>query len=198
LSSVSFADAEIPERRLSVAVGELAPPTFEAIAEGVGAASGTDATYRVNWSDAADIGSPGFGLLDELERRGVDVVADEHRHIPATEHRVADPSAADAQVHLATGAYIERWRQVPFAVEVATYEPRDAAELALYHQTRRRLIERLAEEGLTDVIEQVDFNLFGGSLDADLSAADIADFTTLLDLGQPMSVFIAPADADTF
>jgi hypothetical protein len=197
-SSVSFADAEIPERRLSVAVGELAPPTFQAIADGVGAASGTDATYRVNWSDAADIGSPGFGLLDELERRGVDVVADEHRHIPATEHRVADPSAADAQVHLATGAYIERWRQVPFAVEVATYEPRDAAELALYHQTRRRLIERLAEEGLTDVIEQVDFNLFGGSLDADLSAADIADFTMLLDLGQPMSVFIAPADADTF
>jgi hypothetical protein len=198
LSSVSFADAEVPERRLSVAVGELAPPTFEAIADGVGAASGTDATYRVNWSDAADIGSPGFGLFDELERRGVDVVADEHRHIPATEYRVADPSEADAQIHLATGAYIERWRQVPFAVEVAAYEPRDAAELALYHQTRRRLIGRLAAEGLTDVIEQVDFNLFGGSLNPNLSAADVADFTTLLDLGQPMSVFIAPATADTF
>lgn len=198
VSSVSFADAEIPERRLSEAVGALGPATYEAIVAGVGAAPGRDGTYRVNWSDAADIGSPGFGLLDDLERRGVDVVADPHRHIAATEHRVADPDDTDAQVHLATGAYIERWRQVPFAVEVATYEPRNASELARYHQTRRRLIERLTAEGLTDVIEQVDYNLFGGSLNPDLSDADIADFTTLLDLGQPMSVFIAPAAADTF
>jgi hypothetical protein len=197
-SSVSFAEAEIPERRLSVAVGALAPATFEAVVAGVGAASGPDATYRVNWSDAADIGSPGFGLLDELERRGLAVVADPHRHIPATESRVAEPAETDAQIHLATGAYIERWRQVPSAVEVATYEPRDAADVARYHQVRRRLIERLTDEGLTEVVEQVDFNLFGGSLRPDLSDADIADFTTLLELGQPMAVFLAPATADTF
>ncbi len=101
-----------------------------------------------------------------------------------------------AQIHLATGAYIEPWRQMPFAVEVATYEPRDAGELARYYQTRRRLIDRLTAEGLVDLVEQVDFNLFGGSLDPRISDADIADFTTLLDLGQPMSVFIAPEGVD--
>ena len=195
-STVSFADAEIPEERISVAVGVLAAPTYQAVVEGVGAASGPDAMYRVNWSDAADIGSPGFGLLDDLERRGLEVRADPYRHVPATDYRVAEPAEADAQIHLATGAYIERWRQVPFAVEVATYEPRDAVELARYHQTRRRLIDRLADEGLNEVIEQVDYNLFGGSLNPNLSDEDIADFTTLLDLGQPMSVFIAPATAD--
>ena len=123
MSTVSFADAEIPEERISVAVGALAAPTYQAVVEGVGAASGPDAMYRVNWSDAADIGSPGFGLLDDLERRGLEVRADPYRHIPATDHRVAEPAEADAQIHLATGAYIERWREVPFAVEVATYEP---------------------------------------------------------------------------
>jgi hypothetical protein len=196
LSTVSFADAEVPEERLSDAVAALAGPTYQAVVDGVGAASGPDASYRVNWSDAADIGSPGFGLFDELERRGLDVRGDRYRHIPLTEHRVADPAASSAQVHLATGAYIERWRDVPFAVEVATYDPRSTEEVVEYHQTRRRLIDRLTAEGLTDVVEQVDYNLFGGSLDPRLSAADVADFTTLLELGQPMSVFIAPAPAD--
>ena len=196
MSTVSFADAEIPEERISVAVGALAAPTYQAVVEGVGAASGPDAMYRVNWSDAADIGSPGFGLLDDLERRGLEVRATR----TGTSRR---PTTASRNQPRPTPRSIWRpgptssvWRQVPFAVEVATYEPRDAAELARYHQTRRRLIDRLADEGLNEVIEQVDYNLFGGSLNPNLSDEDIADFTTLLDLGQPMSVFIAPATAD--
>lgn len=196
ISTVSFAHADVPEERLSIAVGALAGPTYDAVADGVGVASGTDATYQVRWSDAADIGSPGFGLLDELERRGLDVNADPFFHIPATEYRVRERTSEGAQIHLATGAYIELWRQVPFAVEVAAYEPRDAADIAAYHQTRRRLIDRLIEEGLDDIVAKVDDNLFGGSLDPRLSAADIDDFTILLDLGQPMSVFIAPAALD--
>ena len=196
LSTVSFADADIPEERLSVAVEALAGPTYDAIVDAIGAASGPDATYQVRWSDAADIGSPGFGLLNALDRRGLDVRADPSFHIPATEYRVRERTAEGAQIHLAIGAYIEPWRQMPFAVEVATYEPRDAGELARYYQTRRRLIDRLTAEGLVDLVEQVDFNLFGGSLDPRVSDADIADFTTLLDLGQPMSVFIAPEGVD--
>lgn len=196
MSTVSFADAEIPEERLSIAVGALAEPTYQAIVDGVGASSGSEAIYQVRWSDAADIGSPGFGLLDELERRGLDVRADPYFHIPATAYRVGERTAADAQIHLATGSYIDAWRQVPDAVEVATYEPRDAGEVADYHRTRRRLLERLAGEDLDDVIALVDTNLFGGSLDPRLSAADVDDFTVLLELGQPMSVFIAPATAD--
>ena len=61
---------------------------------------------------------------------------------------------------------------------------------------RARLIARLGDEGLDDVAEQVDTNLFGASLDARISAEDLADITELLDLGQPMAVFVAPPDAD--
>jgi hypothetical protein len=156
-----------------------------------------DGAYQVRWSDAADIGSPGFGLLDELERRGLDVAADEFFRVPATEHRVRPGDLANAQVHLATGTYIDRWREVPFALEVATYEPRTAEQVARTEELRARVIARLRVEGLDDVAEQIDTNLFGASLDRRISAEDLADLTELLDLGQPMAVFIAPPDAET-
>jgi hypothetical protein len=119
-TAIAFAaDAEHPEQRLSTAVGSLAAPTYDAVVDGVGAATGEDGRYIVRWSDAADIGSPGFGLLDELERRGLDVAADEYFRVPATEHRTRPRSDADAQIHLATGGYVDIWRAVPDADEVA-------------------------------------------------------------------------------
>jgi hypothetical protein len=195
-SVVRFADAEVPEERLSRAVGALAAPTYTAIADGLGAATGVDGAYQVRWSDAADIGSPGFGLLDELERRGLDVAADEFFQVPATEHRVRPRDLANAQVHLATGTYVDRWREVPFALEVATYDPRTAEQVARAEEVRSRVIARLRVEGLDDVAEQVDTNLFGASLDRRISAEDLADLTELLDLGQPLAVFIAPPEAE--
>jgi hypothetical protein len=195
-SAVVFADAEVPEARLSRAVGAVAAPTYDAIVDAVGVAVGPDGRYQVRWSDAADIGSPGFGLLDELERRGLDVAADEFFHVPATDHRVRPREDADAQIHLATGSYIERWRQVPGAVEVATYEPRSAAEIARADELRARVLARLRVEGLDDVAADVDTNLFGASLDPRISSEDLADLTELLDLGQPTAVFIAPPDAE--
>jgi len=195
-TAVAFADAEHPEERLSTAVGALAGPTYDAVVDGVGAATGPDGVYVVRWSDAADIGSPGFGLLDELERRGLDVAADEFFHVPVTDHRVRPRSAADAQIHLATGGYVEIWRAVPDAIEVATYDPRTDAQRAEYGEVRARFIDRLNAEGLADLAELVDTNLFGISVDTRLSAADQDDLSRLIELGQPMAVFIAPAPAD--
>ena len=61
---------------------------------------------------------------------------------------------------------------------------------------RSRLIDRLTSEGSADLVPLVDTNLFGMSVDPRLSAADQADLTTLIDLGQPMAVFIAPPPSD--
>jgi hypothetical protein len=195
-SAVSFAGADHPEERLSEAVGTLAAPTYEAVVDGVGAATGEDGVYLVRWSDAADIGSPGYGLLDELERRGLDVAADEVFHVQVTDHRVRPRAAATAQIHLATGGYVDAWRDVPDAVEVAEYDPRTEAQRAEYLDVRAQVIARLQDEGLTDLAPLVDTNLFGLSIDDRLSADDAADITRLLELGQPMVVFIAPAPAE--
>jgi hypothetical protein len=195
-STVAFADAHHPEQRLSDAVGALAGPTYDAVVAGTGAADGKDGRYLVRWSDAADIGSPGFGLLDELERRGLDVGADEYFRVQVTAHRARPRSAADAQIHLATGSYIDRWRAVPDAVEVATYDPRTDAQRAEFARVHQAFITRLTAEGLNELVPLVDSNLFGISTDVRLSAADQADLSTLIAIGQPMAVFIAPPPAD--
>ncbi|MET0143703.1 MAG: hypothetical protein ABW328_02820 [Ilumatobacteraceae bacterium] len=195
-SAVAFADAHDPEERLSTAVGALSGPTYDAIVEGVGAATGPDGVYIVRWSDAADIGSPGFGLLDELERRGLDVKADEFFHVPVTEYRVRPRAGADAQIHVATGGYVDRWRAVPDAVAVAEYDPRSDAQRAEYAEVRERFVERLHAEGLDELADLVDTNLFGISVDTRLSVADQRDLGRLIELGQPMVVFIAPPPAD--
>jgi hypothetical protein len=196
VATADFADAQHPEERLSTAVGALAGPTYDAIVDGAGVATGVDGRYIVRWSDAADIGSPGFGLLDELERRGLDVAADEYFRVQVTPHRTRPRADNVAQIHLATGAYIDRWRAVPDAVEVATYDPRSDAQRAEYAAVRERFIERLTTEGLDELVERVDTNLFGISTDVRLSAADQADLSTLIAIGQPMAVFIAPPPAD--
>jgi hypothetical protein len=195
-STVAFADAHHPEERLSRAVGALAGPTYDAVVAGTGAATGKDGRYLVRWSDAADIGSPGFGLIDELERRGLDVGADEYFRVQVTPHRARPRSDAVAQIHLATGSYIDRWRAVPGAVQVASYDPRTATQKAEFARVRESFIGRLATEGLADLVPLVDTNLFGISVDTRLSAADQADLATLIALGQPMAVFIAPPPSD--
>lgn len=195
-SSIAFADAEHPEARLSTAVGALAGPTYDAVVDGVGAATGADGVYLVRWSDAADIGSPGFGLLNELERRGLDVAADEFFAVQVTDHRVRPRAEADAQIHLATGRYVDTWRAVPDAVEIAEYDPRTPEQLAESTDVRARFTERLDAEGLGELIPLIDTNLFGMSVDTRLSAADHADLSRLIELGQPMVVFIAPPPAD--
>ncbi len=195
-SAVTFADAVPPEQRLSDAVGSLGAQTYDAVVAGTGVAPGADGRYLVRWSDAADIGSPGFGLLDDLERRGLDVAADPFFRVQVTGHRTREAAANDAQLHLATGAYVERWRAVAGAVEVATYDVRTDAERAEFEDVRRRFVERLAAEGLGELAPLVDTNLFGISVDTRLSAADHADLARLIELGQPMSVFIAAPDAD--
>ncbi len=195
-TAVAFADAEHPEVRLSDAVGTLSTPTYAALVDGVGAATGRDGVYQVRWSDAADIGSPGFGLLNELERRGLDVAGDEFFEVPVTEHRVRSRETADAQVHLATGGYIEAWRAMPEAVAVASFDSRTPAEQAEYAEIRDRLLTRLGDEGLGDLAPLIDTNLFGMSLDPRLSGDDQADLGRMIELGQPMVVFIAPATTD--
>lgn len=196
-SALVFADADVPEVRLSDAVAALAGPTYEAVADGTGPADGTDVPYQVRWSDAADMGSPGYGLVDELERRGLDVAGDEYFDVPLTAYRWRDRSPDVAQIHLATGAWIDTWATIPGAVQVASYEPRTADEQARYLETRERVIARMQAEGRSpELIENIDCNLFLTSLSPDISSADLADIEELLELGQPMAVFIAPGDAE--
>lgn len=182
----------------ATAAAELAAVIDDAaagIGGGAGAASGHDGRYLVTWSDAFHIGSQGYGLLSELERRGYDVGVELGRRVPVTTHRVIDPATATARVHLATGAYVERWRRVPGVVEVASIDPRTPATRDEQAQLRGEVIATLEQLGLDDLVPRVDDNLFGAAIDQRVPAATQRLMGRMLDIGAPLSIFVVPPDA---
>jgi hypothetical protein len=180
---------------LSLVLADVVPPTAEALDDGVGAADGPDGRYLVRWSDTVAIGSQGYGMLNELERRGFDVGVPAPFGVIATRHRVLETDDATAQVVLATGTFVERWRDVPGVEEVATVDPRSAAERREFERLRAEVIDDLRASGLDDLVAAVDENLFAVGTDSRVAPLTRLDVNDMFDLGVPTSVFIAPPDA---
>ena len=190
--AVAAPDEPQPDRPLSDILAELLPPTARALDRGVGAADGHAGRYLVTWTDAAHIGSQGYGLVNELERRGFDVGVNGGLGATATFHRVLDAADATARVNLATGIWVERWRALPDAVEVASVDPRTRAERSEFEQLRREVIAELRDAGLDDLVPRVDDNLFGASLDSRVPFGAQLRMSRMLALGVPTAVFVAP------
>ncbi len=165
--------------------------TARALDEGVGYATGRDARYLVLWTDVAQMGGPGYALLNELERRGFHVGVPKTLRTYVNGRVVADADAA-AEVVFASGAYIARWATVPGAAEVAYYDGRSIAERREYEDLRTAAIADLRAAGLRDLVLVVDRNLFAVALDPRVSASTRERFTRMLQLGVATAVFIVP------
>lgn len=196
---VQGATVVVPEEHLSRPLGAVVDPTIDALERGVAGASGRDGTYSVVWNDAASFGSQGFGLVNELERRGFDAGPPDTWRVPITARRVVDIEDADVVVQFVTGAYLDRWRSEPRAFEVATYEPRSAEQLAEFEQLRSELLQGLAELPIDSdrydaLATAVDDNLFSVQIDpaVPIDLQRIVD--QMLKLGQETAVFLVPAD----
>ncbi|CAN5543834.1 hypothetical protein BH10ACT2_BH10ACT2_23530 [soil metagenome] len=182
-----------PEARLSRVLTAVVEPTADALDEGVGAADGRDGVYAVVWDDAYYFGSQGFGLINELERRGFTVRVYDTYRVPVTPQRVTDAAHVTAEVVLATGVNVEKWRARDGVQEVAFFEPRSAAELTEFEHLRSESISRLRASGLDELVELVDSNLFGARVDPRLPPDVEAMLARMLVLGEQTAVFIAPA-----
>ena len=182
-----------PEARLSRVLNAVIDPTADALADGVGAADGRDGVYAVLWDDAYYFGSQGFGLINELERRGFTVRAYSTYRVPVTLHRITDSTQATAEVVLVTGVNISEWRARDGVTEVAFFEPRSPAELAEFDNLRSDAISRLRAADLDELVELVDSNLFGARIDPRLPSGVEEMLARMLVLGEETAVFIAPA-----
>lgn len=189
---VDAARVDPPEDHLGSVLTDLVGPTADALRAGEGAATGVDGVYVVRWADAYYFGSQGYGLISELERRGFDARATPTFRVPVTPQRTIDPAAATAEVVLATGVNVAAWRQVEGAVEVAFVEPRSPEELDEFRRLRSEVFERLRDAGLDDLVDLVDTNLFGLSIDPALPADVEPKVARMLILGEESAVFIAP------
>jgi hypothetical protein len=183
---------EVPEHQLSDGLRGVVPATVAALEAGDGPAVGRDGRYLVFWQDAVFIGAQGYGLVNELERRGFDVGVHNTWRVPVTPQRVFPEGTYDAEIHFVSGVYIEQWRQRPGYVEVIEYDVRTEEERARFDMIRANVRERLTEIGREDLLEEIDVNLFGASLDPGLPDDVVDDLSEMLLLAEPVAVFLAP------
>ena len=184
--TVDATDAEVPDPVRSRVVGELAGPTVNALPQG------RAGRYLVTWSDPISIGSQGYGLFNELDRRGLDVGVPEIHRSGATRHRVLDPQDATAEVHLAVGPEIDKWRARAGARQVAYVDVRTPAERAEYQRLRGEVSRVLRAAGQADKIAQVDNSLFTSIFDTSLPRPARARMERMFAIGLPAAVFVGP------
>ncbi len=191
--SYSAAHLKPPENHLSRPLGAVVGPTATALTDGTGAADGKAGTYIVTWSDVAYFGSQAYGLVNELDRRGFHVGMSDYQHVPITQQRVIDPATATAEIHLATGAFVDEWKKRADAVEVAFFDPRSASQHARYDSLRTEVIAALMHLHADDLVPTVDTNLFGVETDPRVPPDVQSRIDEMLNLGQPTAVFIVPS-----
>jgi hypothetical protein len=146
----------------------------------------------VSFNDALWFGSPLWAVVSELERRGFDARTDVYWRVPTTRHRVIDPDDADAELVIATGRNVDRWRTSPAAVEVGYADLRSDDERAEFGQLRGEIIDELRDHGLDDLVELVDGNLFGLTIEPRVSRDVQLRAERMLELGAPVAVFLVP------
>jgi hypothetical protein len=183
LLCVEAARADPPAPQLSAVLAKVVPETARALDK--------DKRYLVTWDDSFYIGSQGYGLVSDLERLGYHVGVRDTWRVPVTHHRVFAPDEVDGEVHLAVGSFVERWRGVPAARELAFDDPRSARQRAEYDRLRGEVIADLTAEGRSDEAELVDSNLFGLSLH-DMRSRTRKAVERMLELGSPGAVFLIP------
>jgi hypothetical protein len=178
----------IPAPRASEVVGAVAGPTAAVLKERSG-----DAPFLVTWlPDPISIGAQGYGLLNELDRRGIDVKAPSPHRAGATPYHVMNPKKAKYEVHLAIGKTIDAWRAMPGYQEIAYYDPRTKAERIESDRLREEIIEDLRAAGLDEKIPQVDENVFTIALEPKATQQIREKISRFGDLGLPGAVFIGP------
>jgi hypothetical protein len=190
--TVDARDAEPTQANYSSILADFTEATTAAIDAADGPGGGPDGRYLVSWTDGINLGATGYGLVDELERRGYDVGAEWPYGPGVVEHRVLDPHDATGEIHISFGPDIERWDAMPGFERLVWIDPRTDQQVAEYAEARTAAIEGLQAAGLDRLVPLVDlapFQLyFNDALPEDL--LDTVKF--LNDSGQPAAIYIGP------
>jgi hypothetical protein len=181
---------------LSKTLGKLVPPTLDALNHGSAPGGGRDGRYLVTW-DTVNFGIKSWGLINELDRHGFRVGADERFRGPVTAHRVVRRESATAVVHLAIGADIQTWRAVSGVKQVAYADPRSPSERAEYDRLRSQVVRELRRAGLSELVPQLERAPGAAAFDPRLPAPVARKLSRMLSLGLPEAVFVAPSRAIT-
>jgi hypothetical protein len=169
----------------------LAPLAANALLERDARSPGPKARYVATFSETLRLAGEGWGLVNELERRGLDVGVGAPFATIFTPHRVRDPKTATARVHLATGGWIDQARKIPGAVEIAYVDGRTPEAREEYERLRANVVDALRELGREDAVDELDRRL-DGSMVPGMKAANALYLKRMSEIGVPAAVFLIP------
>lgn len=190
--SIDAVDAEPTQANYSAMVGEFTGAVTAAIDGGRVEGGGPEGRYLLTWTDGVNLGSTGYGLLAELERRGYDIGVIEAHEAGARPHRVMPIADATAEVHISLGPDIPVWEQKPGAEQVVYVDLRTDEQIAEYERARVEAIELLERQGRDELVSMVDAAPFQLYFDESLPQETRDVVQVLADLGQPAAVFVGP------
>ena len=185
-------DAEPTQAVYSSILSEFTDVTTAAIDAGEAPGGGPDGRYLVTWTDGVNLGSTGYGLVNELERRGYDAGAAPQYVDGTLEHRIVDPDDATGEIHISFGPDIDEWDEMPGFERLAWVDPRTDEQLAEYDEARTTATEGLRAAGLDDLVPLVDKAPFQLYFNDDLPEDLLTVVQVINDTGQPAAVYIGP------
>jgi hypothetical protein len=189
LFAIDAAHVDVPAADQSAVLAALAPGTVAALTADDAPGGGKAGHYLVTWQDPVSLGGPAQGLLLELERHGLDANALPPNEVALRPHRIIQPRDATAEVHVAVGSDIERWRSDrPDAREVAYVDRRSPAQRARYERLRTELAGALADAGMNT--EDIDDRLTNIAFDPAGTPEVKRLVNQMATIGQPAAVFV--------
>ena len=172
-------------------LGRLLPETERGLVE-AGARRGR---WLVTWDDSAHLGSQGYGLVNELERRHFEVGVVEYHRVNFVPHRMLREADAAGRIHLVTGNDVERWAAVEGATRIAYDDPRSPAQRRHADEVLDRLKEELRAAGAPDLAAELDVDLWSARSDPRIQPLQGLAIDELREIGVPAAVYIVPVDA---
>ena len=195
--AVDASTVEPPTPRVSATAGILVQDTIRAIDSGKYVGGGHGGRYQVTIVDTVTINAPGYTMVSELERVGIDAGFPDNVAFAAivTPRRIVRKGDATAVVHYSVGeADIRTWQRLSGATMVGRHDARSPAERRESARLGRVVRRQLRAAGRADLIPDLNANIFTTSLTPDLPAPLQRNLLHLLDLGRPSAVFIGAPD----
>lgn len=189
--TVDATQAEPDDLKSSRAVAELVPEVMDGI-------DGHDGRLLVTWTDPVGIigDAVGFGLVNELDRRGVPIGISPALRLRAAPHLTLERSEAAAVLILATGDAITEMDADAQAERIAFHDPRSPDQRSRQAELLREIDEAMLELGLDELRSFLDTSFFGAFYvaqnDPAVPAPLIEKMREVLAMGAPSAVFLKP------
>lgn len=194
VGSVASAGAHPPYAPDSRVVAGLAPRLDDALGD-------RNDDFLLRWHDPASLGGTSFGIVLEMEKRGVPIHVEPWAGAAARRHRVIEENDADAVLWLVTGPEnIEEFARRPDAVKLAETDPRSPAEAKESDVLRDRIESMMTDAGHPEWIELLDsqYGHMQVLLFTPISEELFAATARYSELRLPTAVFEVPVGAPYF